>query len=73
MKRRTFVGGVFAGLAATALAAKPAKPKAGDIPRRTFGKTGEQLTVIGQAGGRFPLISWEEAKAITLRAYVLRN
>jgi predicted aldo/keto reductase-like oxidoreductase len=46
-------------------------PKAGDIPRRTFGKTGEQLTVIGQAGGRFPLISWEEAKAITLRAYDL--
>ena len=71
MRRRTFVGGVFAGLAATALAAKPAKPKAGDIPRRTFGKTGEQLTVIGQAGGRFPLISWEEAKAITLRAYTL--
>jgi predicted aldo/keto reductase-like oxidoreductase len=65
------VGGVFAGLAATALAAKPAKPKAGDIPRRTFGKTGEQLTVIGQAGGRFPLISFEEAKAITLRAYDL--
>ena len=71
MRRRTFVGGVFAGLAATALAAKPAKPKAGDIPRRTFGKTGEQLTVIGQAGGRFPLISFEEAKAITLRAYDL--
>ena len=71
MRRRTFVGGVFTGLAATALAAKPAKPKAGGIPRRTFGKTGEQLTVIGQAGGRFPLISFEEAKAITLRAYDL--
>jgi len=71
MKRRTFVGGVFAGLAATAYAAKPPKPKAGDIPVRTFGKTGVQLTVIGQAGGRFPLISFEEAKAITLRAYDL--
>ena len=71
MKRRAFVGGVFAGLAATAYAARPPKPKAGDIPRRTFGKTGEQLTVIGQAGGRFPLISFEEAKAITLRAYDL--
>jgi aryl-alcohol dehydrogenase-like predicted oxidoreductase len=71
MKRRTFIGGVFAGLAATAASAKPPKPKAGDIPRRTFGKTGEQLTVIGQAGGRFPLISFEEAKAITLRAYDL--
>jgi len=71
MKRRTFIGGVFAGLAATAASAKPPKPRAGDIPRRTFGKTGEQLTVIGQAGGRFPLISFEEAKAITLRAYDL--
>jgi predicted aldo/keto reductase-like oxidoreductase len=71
MKRRTFVGGVFAGLAATAYAAKPPKPKAGDIPVRTFGKTGVKLTVIGQAGGRFPLISFEEAKAITLRAYDL--
>jgi predicted aldo/keto reductase-like oxidoreductase len=71
MNRRTFVGGVFAGLAATAYGARPPKPKAGDIPRRTFGKTGEKLTVIGQAGGRFPLISFEEAKAITLRAYDL--
>jgi uncharacterized protein len=71
MRRRTFVGGVFAGLAATASGAKPPKPKAGDIPRRVFGKTGEKLTVIGQAGGRFPLISFEEAKAITLRAYDL--
>ena len=71
MRRRTFVGGVFAGLAATAYGARPPKPKAGDIPMRTFGKTGEKLTVIGQAGGRFPLISFEEAKAITLRAYDL--
>ena len=71
MRRRTFVGGVFAGLAATAYGAKPPKPKAGDIPRRVFGKTGQKLTVIGQAGGRFPLTSFEEAKAITLRAYDL--
>ncbi|MGA2988376.1 MAG: aldo/keto reductase [Terriglobia bacterium] len=71
MKRRTFFGGAFAGLAATAYGLKPPKPKAGDIPQRIFGKTGEKLTVIGQAGGRFPLISFEEAKAITLRAYDL--
>ena len=71
MRRRTFFGSVFAGLAATASAVKAPKPKAGGIPRRTFGKTGEKLTVIGQAGGRFPLISFEEAKAITLRAYEL--
>ncbi len=30
-----------------------------------------KLTVIGQAGGRFPLITFEEAKAVTLRAYDL--
>ncbi len=71
MRRRTFFGGVFAGLAATTYGASLSKPNAGDIPRRTFGKTGEKLTVIGQAGGRFPLISFEEAKAITLRAYDL--
>ena len=71
MRRRMFLGGVLAGLAATASGAKPPKPKAGDIPRRTFGKTGEKLSVIGQAGGRFPLISFEEAKALVLRAYDL--
>ncbi len=71
MRRRTFFGSAFAGLAATAYAGKAPKAKAGGIPRRTFGKTGEKLTVIGQAGGRFPLITFEEAKAITLRAYDL--
>src|SRR5271169_4434438 len=62
VKRRTFFGGAFAGLAATAYGLRPPKLSAGDIPQRTFGKTGEKLTVIGQAGGRFPLISFEEAK-----------
>ena len=71
MRRRTFFGGVFAGLATSAFGARPPKPKAGDIPMRTFGTTGERLTIIGQAGGRFPLTSFEEAKAITLRAYDL--
>jgi uncharacterized protein len=71
MRRRTFFGGVFAGLAATTYGASLSKPKAGDIPRRAFGKTGERLTVIGQAGGCFPLISFEEAMAITRRAYDL--
>ncbi|MCL5005834.1 MAG: aldo/keto reductase [Acidobacteria bacterium] len=72
MRRRSFFGSVFAGLAAsTAFGARARKPRAGDIPRRVFGKTGEKLTVIGLAGGRFPLISFEEAKAITLRAYDL--
>jgi len=65
------MGGVIAGVAVTAYGGSPSKLQVGDIPRRTFGKTGEKLTVIGQAGGRFPLISFEEAKAIALRAYQL--
>lgn len=75
MQRRTFIGsvitGVVAGAGGVVVRAQPAKLKAGDIPMRTFGKTGEKLTVIGQAGGRFPLISEEEAKGIVLRAYDL--
>ena len=38
---------------------------------RVFGKTGEKITIIGQAGGRFPMIPYEDAKAITWRAYEL--
>jgi predicted aldo/keto reductase-like oxidoreductase len=75
MLRRTFmgsiVGGAVAGVGGMALGGQSSKLKAGDIPMRTFGKTGEKLTVIGQAGGRFPLISEEEARAIVLRAYDL--
>ncbi len=67
MHRRTFIGGSLAGLAA----ARPPSPKAGDIPRRAFGKTGEKLTIIGQAGGRFPFLTFEEATALTRRAYDL--
>ena len=59
----------MAGLGGSARAADSAKIKAGDIPKRIFGKTGEKLTIIGQAGGRFPMISFEEAKVVTLRAY----
>lgn len=75
MRRRTFIGGVMggavAGLGSQVLHAQPPRLKAGDIPMRTFGKTGVKLTIIGQAGGRFPLISEEEAKAVVLRAYDL--
>jgi predicted aldo/keto reductase-like oxidoreductase len=73
MQRRTFISStaIAAGLGATAEAADSGKLKAGDIPKRVFGKTGEKLTIIGQAGGRFPMISIEEAKAVTLRAYDL--
>ncbi len=72
MKRRIFVGGAFAGLGSLGVAARAAKIKAGDIPQRVFGKTGVKLTVIGQAGGRFPLLpNKDEAKAIVRRAYEL--
>lgn len=72
MRRRTFLtSSAAAGLGAPAFSADAGKVKAGDIPRRVFGKTGEKLTIIGQAGGRFPMIGFEEAKAITLRAYEL--
>lgn len=72
MRRRTFFStSAAAGLSLGAAAATPNKLKAGDIPMRVFGKTGEKLTVIGQAGGRFPMISFEEAKAVTVRAYEL--
>ncbi len=71
MKRRVFVGGAFAGLAA-ARAGQGPRVKPGDIPMRTFGKTGAKLTVIGQAGGRFPLLpDKEEARAIVRRAVEL--
>ncbi len=72
MKRRTFVGGALAGLAAlSGPSVRGAKLQSGDIPTRVFGKTREKLTIVGQAGGRFPLITFEEAKAVTLRAYEL--
>jgi predicted aldo/keto reductase-like oxidoreductase len=65
MRRRTFLGTpAAAGLAMQAASAAPA-----EIPKRVFGRTGEKLTIIGQAGGRFPMTTFEEAKAITRRAY----
>ena len=72
MRRRTFLStSAAAGLGVFTLGGRTAQAKAGDIPKRTFGKTGERLTIVGQAGGRFPLCSFEDAKAVTLRAYEL--
>ena len=72
MERRTFTGSVFAGMGLTGLFVKPAKAKAGDIPMRTFGKTGVKLTVIGQGGARLELCrTKEEARAHTRYAYDL--
>jgi len=69
MRRRTFISTSAGALALGA--ARPAMPATVEIPKRVFGKTGERLTIIGQAGGRFPMCSFEDAKAITLRAYEL--
>lgn len=69
MKRRTFVGGAFAGIVASSARIRAAK--AGDIPQRTFGKTGQKLTVIGQAGGRLNKAGDDEARKIVRRAYDL--
>ena len=71
MHRRNFLGGAMAGASALATASRGVASTRGDVPTRVFGKTGERLTVIGQAGGRFPLCTFEQAKAITLRAYDL--
>src|SRR5271165_4586600 len=69
MRRRTFIStSAGAGLLSAAQTARPAPV---EIPKRVFGKTGEKLTIIGQAGGRFPMCTYEEAKAITRRAYDL--
>jgi aryl-alcohol dehydrogenase-like predicted oxidoreductase len=75
MKRRTLIGGLagglFAGLGTRATHARQPFLEAGEVPMRTFGKTGVKLTVIGLASGRFPLISTEEAIALTRRAIEL--
>jgi len=69
MRRRTFLTTSAALAASRAVSAAPVRT--GDIPKRIFGKTGEKLTIIGQAGGRFPMIDFESAKAVTQRAYDL--
>jgi predicted aldo/keto reductase-like oxidoreductase len=73
MQRRKFFTGIAgAGIAAaqtTTTAGTKLKP--GDVPRRKFGKTGAEVSIIGQAGGRLPMISRDEAKAVVLRAYEL--
>src|SRR6516225_7360826 len=72
MQRRAFVGGVFAGLGITGLSARRPRPRSGDIPKRAFGKTGEQLTIIGQGGGRLRLLPNKEAAvAVVRRSYEL--
>jgi predicted aldo/keto reductase-like oxidoreductase len=67
MRRRTFLStSAAAGLSLQGVPGAKAAPV--EVPKRVFGKTGERLTIIGQAGGRFPMCTYEEAKAVTLRA-----
>ena len=75
MKRSTVLGGLlgatmFGATGGRLLAAAAAM--GGEIPRRPFGQTGEKLTVIGLASGRFQMCGSEEAAiALTRRAYEL--
>ncbi len=77
MKRRTVIGGLagttIAGFSgAFESASATSNIYAGDIPTRTLGKTGEKITIIGLASGRFYLTNSEEdAIALTQRAYEL--
>jgi predicted aldo/keto reductase-like oxidoreductase len=75
MRRRTLmgslVGGLFGGVGARPAHARNPNFEAGEIPRRMFGKTGVEVTVIGLASGRFPLITPDEAVALTGRAVEL--
>lgn len=67
MQRRTFFGTAFSGLASAA-SARPPKPKAGDIPMRALGRTGQKLTCVGMGGARFHLIPFDEGVALVRRA-----
>src|ERR1017187_129908 len=72
MNRRAFSGAVFSGIGLTTAYARPPKPKAGDVPMRTFGKTGVKVSVIGQGGVRLALLrNKEEAIAQVRHAYDL--
>ncbi|MBS1809553.1 MAG: aldo/keto reductase [Acidobacteria bacterium] len=72
MKRRTVIGGLAGASLLPLASTSQSKVKAGDIPKRVFGKTGEKLTIIGLASGRFHLTNSEEdAIALVQHAYDL--
>jgi uncharacterized protein len=62
MERRTFFGGALAGAAASALPATA--QTSGPIPKRKFGKTGEELTIVGLAAARLQLVGLEKATEV---------
>lgn len=71
MRRREFFSSAAVAGAASIPAAAQSKARPSDIPTRVFGKTGQKLTIVGQASGRFPMCGYEDAKAVTQRAYDL--
>lgn len=71
MNRRSFVRTSLAAPVAASASGPAVAAPSDDIPKRKLGKTGENLTIIGQAGGRFPLCSFDDAVAITKHAYEL--
>ncbi len=56
MRRRSFVGGAFAGVPVTGEFAAPRKLKGAGIPTTAFGKTGVKVSVIAQGGARMDLL-----------------
>lgn len=68
MRRRTFVGRVFAGLCMAGAAARLARAKSAPLPRRVFGKTGVELTWLGQGGAKLAYLRTREAAVAHVRA-----
>jgi predicted aldo/keto reductase-like oxidoreductase len=67
MRRRIFVGSIFAGLPIAGAFAQPPRPRPGNIPMRPFGRTGVNVTVIGQGGARMQLLRTQDACVRHLR------
>lgn len=55
MKRRSFVGGAFAGLPVSSTRVAAQGVKTVDIPVTTLGKTGVKVSIIAQGGARMDL------------------
>jgi aryl-alcohol dehydrogenase-like predicted oxidoreductase len=72
MKRREVIGSLASASLLPLTTSSQPKIKAGDIPKRVFGKTGEKLSIVGLASGRFHLTNSEaDAIALVQHAYHL--
>lgn len=61
MKRRAFFGTLFAGMTLASASSARVAARAGGIPTRPFGRTGQELTVIGLGGARLALLRTKAA------------